>query len=113
MTASEYRSIRQSIGSQAEVAKLLGVAKSTVARRETSALPITMEAALSIRRLIRPYSEVKKTQETFTIDGVPYTGDVVIRQYPATRHGWSETEITLTTSGPIRLPEPKFKRAKK
>lgn len=47
MTAKQYKTIRQSLGTQAEVAKLLQVSRETVARRETGA-EITKEAELAI-----------------------------------------------------------------
>lgn len=51
MEADEYRTIRQSLGSQEQVAEALGVARNTVARRERGELPIDREAELAIRRL--------------------------------------------------------------
>lgn len=51
MTAADYKAARVSLGTQAEVAALLGVARGTVARRETGALPITQEAALALDAL--------------------------------------------------------------
>ena len=54
MTASEYKTIRQQLGTQAEVARSLGVARSTVAHRESGRMVITPEAALAISALTRP-----------------------------------------------------------
>lgn len=51
MTAADYKATRKRLGTQAEVAALLGVARGTVARRETEALPITTEAALALAAL--------------------------------------------------------------
>ena len=51
MTAADYKATRSRLGTQAEVAALLGLARGTVARRETGALPITTEAALAIDAL--------------------------------------------------------------
>ena len=54
MTASEYLSARKRLGSQAEVAARLGVARSTVERREKGKMPITHEAELAILALKKP-----------------------------------------------------------
>jgi DNA-binding transcriptional regulator YdaS (Cro superfamily) len=51
MTAADYKATRSRLGTQAKVAALLGVARGTVARRETGALPITTEAALALDAL--------------------------------------------------------------
>jgi len=51
VTAADYKATRTLLGTQAEVAALLGLARGTVARRETGALPITTEAALAIDAL--------------------------------------------------------------
>ncbi len=51
MTAADYKATRARLGTQADVAALLGVARGTVARRETGALPITQEAALALDAL--------------------------------------------------------------
>lgn len=49
MTAAEYKRRRTALGhTQATLAKVLGLARGTIARRETGALPITPEAALAI-----------------------------------------------------------------
>ena len=50
MTASEYRKIRESIGTPTQVAALLGVSRMTIHNRESGKL-ITEEAALAIRAL--------------------------------------------------------------
>lgn len=50
MTASEYRTIRKSIGTPTQVAALLGVSRMTIHNRESGKL-ITEEAALAIRTL--------------------------------------------------------------
>lgn len=53
MTADEYRALRESRGwSQMQLATLLGVALSTVSKRERGENPIDHEAALAIRRLV-------------------------------------------------------------
>jgi len=51
MTPADYKDTRSRLGTQAEVAALLGVARGTVGRRETGALPITTEAALALDAL--------------------------------------------------------------
>lgn len=51
MTSAQYKTLRQRLGTQSEVARRLGVARSTVARRETGAMLITPEAALAIMAL--------------------------------------------------------------
>jgi len=51
MIAADYKATRSRLGTQADVAALLGVARGTVARRETGALPITQEAALALDAL--------------------------------------------------------------
>ena len=48
MTPQEYKKTRESLGTQAEVAALLGVARETIARRETGKDRITREAALAL-----------------------------------------------------------------
>ena len=51
MTSSQYKKARKRLGSQEAVAKLLGVARSTVERREAGKMVITKEAAIAIRAL--------------------------------------------------------------
>lgn len=51
MSPADYKAARERLGTQAEVAALLGLSRVTVARRETGALPITTEAALAIDAL--------------------------------------------------------------
>ena len=53
MTAAEYRKIRKHLGTQAEVAALLGVDRVTVSKRENgdARYPISKEAALALRQL--------------------------------------------------------------
>lgn len=51
MNPEQYKSARQSVGTQLEAARLLGVARSTVAHRESGKIPITTEAALAIQYL--------------------------------------------------------------
>jgi len=51
VSPADYKAARSRLGTQSEVAALLGVARGTVARRETGALPITTEAALALSSL--------------------------------------------------------------
>lgn len=52
MTAAEYKARRTALGhTQQTLADVLGLARGTIARRETGALPITTEAELAILRL--------------------------------------------------------------
>lgn len=48
MTPAQYRTMRQRIGTQEHVAKLLGINRVTLARRETGVLPISTEAILAL-----------------------------------------------------------------
>ena len=50
MNATEYKATRERLGTQAEVASRLGVARSTVADRERGDMVITTEAALARAR---------------------------------------------------------------
>lgn len=54
MTATEYKVTRERLGTQAEVARLLGVNRVTVAKRERGAMTITNEAVLAIQSLRSP-----------------------------------------------------------
>lgn len=51
MSPETYKSTRDSLGTQAEVAAFLGVARETIARRETGKDRITREAALALEAL--------------------------------------------------------------
>ena len=51
MPAGEYKAARERLGTQAEVASRLGVARSTVADRERGDMVITTEAALALSAL--------------------------------------------------------------
>ena len=54
MTAAEYKRRRAALGhTQATLAKVLGLARGTIARRETGALPITPESALALQALTK------------------------------------------------------------
>lgn len=58
MTPTEYRTHRETIGTQAAAARNLGVARSTVIRREDGSMPITTEAALAIVALAQHWPSV-------------------------------------------------------
>jgi len=54
MKADEYKSLRKKLGlNQAGLAALLGVTRKTVNRREAGDATITVEAALSLRWLVK------------------------------------------------------------
>lgn len=59
MTPAEYKATRERLGTQAEVARLLGVNRVTVAKRENGTMTITNEAVLAIRSLRRPRGKRK------------------------------------------------------
>ena len=52
MTCEEYKTKRERLGTQAEVASRLGVARSTVADRERGDMVITTESALALSALV-------------------------------------------------------------
>lgn len=51
MTANQYRKIREGIGTQEEVAAMLGVHAQTISKRERGVEPISTEAALALEKL--------------------------------------------------------------
>jgi DNA-binding transcriptional regulator YiaG len=51
VTASEYKALREKVGTQAEVSARLQVSRVTVAKRETGAMVITEEAARALSAL--------------------------------------------------------------
>ena len=51
MSPADYKREREARGTQESVAALLGVDRTTLARRETGALPITREAELALLAL--------------------------------------------------------------
>lgn len=59
MTPAEYKATREHLGTQAEVARLLGVNRVTVAKRENGTMAITTEAVLAIQTLRRPRGKRK------------------------------------------------------
>ena len=54
MSPTEYKATREHLGTQAEVAAMLGVNRVTVAKRENGTMTITNEAVLAIQSLRRP-----------------------------------------------------------
>lgn len=61
--ACSYKAARERIGTQAEVAAMLGVNRVTVAKRENGTMTITNEAALAIQSLRRP-RRARKSENT-------------------------------------------------
>ena len=59
MNAVQYKALRETLGTQLEVAELLGIARETVARRELETLPITTEAELALRYLAKKPRKAK------------------------------------------------------
>jgi DNA-binding XRE family transcriptional regulator len=49
MTGSEYRALRETVGTQAEAAERLDVARNTIARRERGELSISREVEYAMR----------------------------------------------------------------
>ncbi len=59
MTATKYKATRERLGTQAEVAAMLGVNRVTVAKRENGTMTITNESVLAIQSLRRPRGKRK------------------------------------------------------
>jgi len=55
----QYKATRERLGTQTEVARLLGVNRVTVAKRENGTMTITNEAVLAIQSLRRPRGKRK------------------------------------------------------
>lgn len=62
MQPEQYKATRERLGTQAEVARILGVNRVTVAKRETGKMKITWEAYLAIRA-IAPLSKPKRSRK--------------------------------------------------
>ena len=60
MNSEQYKEARERLGTQAEVASLLGINRVTVAKREGGAL-VTREAELAILALRKPKRSLKGT----------------------------------------------------
>ena len=65
MSPDFYKETRESLGTQAEVARMLETARETIARRETGKDRITREAALALFGL----SKLPKNQRTPDAEG--------------------------------------------
>ena len=65
MTSAEYKAARERLGTQAEVASLLGINRVTVAKREGGAL-VTREAELAILALRKPKRSRKQGNDLLT-----------------------------------------------
>lgn len=63
MDNAEYKSIRKSLGTQAEVADMLGVTTMTIKRREKRGGLLTREAILSIRWIKRVAIAASKAEQ--------------------------------------------------
>ena len=63
MSSEEYKATRERLGTQAEVAAMLGVNRVTVAKRENGTMTITNEAVLAIQSLRRPRGK-RKSENT-------------------------------------------------
>lgn len=51
MTKEEYKDARKEIGTQSEVANLLGVTRSAIAKREAGDVEISKEAVIALESL--------------------------------------------------------------
>jgi DNA-binding XRE family transcriptional regulator len=65
MTAIEYKATRERLGTQAEVADMLGVNRVTVAKRENGTMTITNEAVLAIQSLRSPRGKRKSENSDY------------------------------------------------
>ncbi len=63
MQPEQYKATRERLGTQAEVARLLGVNRVTVAKRENGTMTITNEAVLAIQSLRRPRNKRKSEND--------------------------------------------------
>jgi len=59
MTPDQYRKLRESIGTQPEVARLQGVSTRTIAGREAGTTRITPEAARALKWLAQEFPSGK------------------------------------------------------
>ena len=66
MTAAEYKSERERRGTQEEVAALLGVSRVSIARRETGARPVILEAWLALLALPKKKKRAKRPNALIT-----------------------------------------------
>ena len=63
MTPPEYKKLRESLGTQAEVARILGVNRVTIAKRESGAMKLTWEACLAMGA-IAPLRRPKRARKS-------------------------------------------------
>jgi DNA-binding XRE family transcriptional regulator len=63
MSPSDYKATREHLGTQVEVAAMLGVNRVTVAKRENGTMTITNEAVLAIQSLRRPRGKRKSEND--------------------------------------------------
>lgn len=54
VTPDQYKRLREKLGTQEAVAAKLGIARTTIARREVGIVPLTREAELALRALVKP-----------------------------------------------------------
>lgn len=66
MTAAEYKATREHLGTQAEVARILGVNRVTIAKRESGAMKLTWEACLAMGAIapLRRPKRARKSENT-------------------------------------------------
>lgn len=67
MTPLEYKKLRESRGTQAEAARILGVNRVTIAKRENGAMKLTWEACLAMKA-IAPIRSPKRSRNGGTPD---------------------------------------------
>jgi DNA-binding transcriptional regulator YiaG len=64
MTPSEYKALRQKLGTQQHVADLLGVHRVTIADREAGRKPISREAAFALSAIAAQHLKPRKQPTT-------------------------------------------------
>lgn len=60
MSKARYKTLREKVGTQSEVAAIVGLHRGTIAKREAGTIPITTEAAIAILALRNQIAERKK-----------------------------------------------------
>ena len=63
MTPADYKTAREAVGTQSEVADLLGISRPTISRRETHGGRITEEAAIAILHLAPKQPKTARTRK--------------------------------------------------
>ena len=99
MTPEEYKSLRSSVGSQANVAKMLGVSRPTVQKKENGTLKISEEDASALRALI-------SNEET---EGGGLYGDEPGKDHPSDGSSSEEAKSPPPQDAPVPKSEPKEK----